>query len=127
MSDSNTEERALVYRNDINHIYVMAYGTRFYRQHTNQLPDGVQLALEKGTTEGRRGLGSIFVQAAGNSGHATGCAYDERCNSIYTITVGSIDRHNKYQAYSEACPAVMVVTYSEPVDAKENVRNFATT
>ncbi len=38
--------------------------------------------------------------------------FDGYTNSIYTITVGAIDRQNNHPMYSEECSAQMVVTYS---------------
>eukprot|EP01097_Dermamoeba_algensis_P003621 TRINITY_DN2491_c0_g1_i1.p1 TRINITY_DN2491_c0_g1~~TRINITY_DN2491_c0_g1_i1.p1 ORF type:complete len:570 (-),score=160.79 TRINITY_DN2491_c0_g1_i1:42-1751(-) len=71
------------------------------------------LALEKGITSGRGGLGSIYMWAAGN-GKPKGdnCNYDGFANSRYTIAVGSIDRFGKPTSYSEPCSALTVVTPS---------------
>lgn len=37
---------------------------------------------------------------------------DGYTNSIYTITVGALDRNDGHPVYSEACSAVMIVMYS---------------
>lgn len=73
----------------------------------------IKKAILKGVNEGRQGLGSIFVFASGN-GAASGdnCNFDGYTNSIYSITVGAIDRKGNHPYYSEHCSAQMVVTYS---------------
>ena len=40
--------------------------------------------------------------------------FDGYTNSIYTITVGAIERGNQHPMYSEKCSANLVVTYSGP-------------
>ena len=73
----------------------------------------IKAAIIKGINQGRQGLGSIFVFASGN-GAAAGdnCNFDGYTNSIYSITVGAIDRKGNHPYYSEHCSAQMVVTYS---------------
>lgn len=66
-----------------------------------------------GITNGRDGKGSIFVFASGNGGAVDDqCNFDGYTNSQYSITVGAIDREGLHPFYSEACSAVMIVTYS---------------
>ncbi|KAH7096155.1 peptidase S8/S53 domain-containing protein, partial [Auriculariales sp. MPI-PUGE-AT-0066] len=70
-------------------------------------------AVVNGVQNGRGGKGSIFVFASGN-GASSGdqCNFDGYTNSIFTVTVGAIDFTGKHPYYSEACAAMMVVTYS---------------
>ena len=59
------------------------------------------------------GKGSIFVFASGNGGHkGDQCNFDGYTNSIYSVTVGSIDWQGEHPRYSEMCAANMVVGYS---------------
>jgi len=73
----------------------------------------IRRAMLNAVQNGRGGLGSIYVFASGN-----GAAYDDNCNfdgytnSIYSITVGAIDRKGLHPYYSELCSASLVVTYS---------------
>ncbi|KAL1844521.1 hypothetical protein VTK73DRAFT_2373 [Phialemonium thermophilum] len=73
----------------------------------------IRRAMLNAVQNGRGGLGSIYVFASGN-----GASYDDNCNfdgytnSIYSITVGAIDRNGDHPPYSEACSAGLVVTYS---------------
>ncbi|KAK5230909.1 pheromone processing endoprotease [Exophiala xenobiotica] len=73
----------------------------------------IQRAMVNGIQSGRGGLGSVFVFAAGNGAASEdNCNFDGYTNSIYSITVGGIDRAGNHPYYSEACSAQLVVTYS---------------
>ncbi|KAJ9058693.1 pheromone processing endoprotease [Entomophthora muscae] len=107
------EADALNYMYDINHIYSMSYGSDDHPRLISQLDKLVRSAFKNGARNGRSGRGSIFVVAAGNGrAEHDNCAFDESCNSIYTIAVGAIDRHDTAAEYSEACTSVLVSAYS---------------
>jgi kexin len=73
----------------------------------------IQRAMVNGVQHGRKGKGSIFVFAAGNgAGAEDNCNFDGYTNSIYSITVGAIDREGNHPYYSEKCSAQLVVAYS---------------
>ncbi|OGM49054.1 hypothetical protein ABOM_002349 [Aspergillus bombycis] len=73
----------------------------------------VQRAIVNGVQNGRGGKGSIFVFSAGNGGSQDdNCNFDGYTNSIYSITVGAIDRMGTHPRYSESCSAQLVVAYS---------------
>ena len=73
----------------------------------------IKKALVNGIQNGRNGLGSIFVFASGNGAQLDdNCNFDGYTNSIYSITVGAIDRNGKHPYYSEKCSAQLVVAYS---------------
>ncbi|RVX69843.1 hypothetical protein B0A52_05677 [Exophiala mesophila] len=73
----------------------------------------IQRAMANGVQSGRGGLGSIFVFAAGNGANfEDNCNFDGYTNSIYSITVGGIDKGGNHPYYSEPCSAQLVVTYS---------------
>ncbi|EAW10723.1 kexin kexB [Aspergillus clavatus NRRL 1] len=73
----------------------------------------IKRALVNGVQNGRGGKGSIFVFAAGNgASFDDNCNFDGYTNSIYSITVGAIDREGKHPSYSESCSAQLVVAYS---------------
>jgi kexin len=94
-------------------------------------------AFENGVIEGRGGLGSIYVFATGNGGEYDdnwfvnsftqaiqfqsytyqyffdeNSNFDGYSNSIYTISIGALDRNNNHPKYSELCAAMLGVTYS---------------
>ncbi|KAF2831284.1 hypothetical protein CC86DRAFT_137295 [Ophiobolus disseminans] len=73
----------------------------------------IEKAMVTAVQQGRGGKGSIYVFAAGNGAASDdNCNFDGYTNSIYSITVGAIDKNNQHPYYSEACSAQLVVTYS---------------
>ncbi|PSR77612.1 hypothetical protein PHLCEN_2v7802 [Hermanssonia centrifuga] len=73
----------------------------------------IKKAMVNGIQNGRGGLGSVFVFASGNGGrNGDQCNFDGYTNSIYSITVASVDFKGLHPDYSEACAANMVVAYS---------------
>ncbi|KIO32522.1 hypothetical protein M407DRAFT_66529 [Tulasnella calospora MUT 4182] len=73
----------------------------------------IQKAVLNGVEHGRDGRGSIFVFASGNgAGSGDQCNFDGYTNSIYSVTVSSVDSKGQHPYYSEPCAANMVVAYS---------------
>ncbi|TVY33083.1 Kexin, partial [Lachnellula subtilissima] len=73
----------------------------------------IKKAMLNAVQNGRGGKGSIYVFASGNGAAAEdNCNFDGYTNSIYSITVGAIDRKGQHPYYSEHCSAQLVVTYS---------------
>lgn len=73
----------------------------------------IRRAMLNAVQYGRNGLGNIYVFASGNGAASEdNCNFDGYTNSIYSITVGAIDRKGGHPYYSEACSANLVVTYS---------------
>jgi kexin len=73
----------------------------------------IKRAMVNGVQKGRGGKGSVFVFAAGNgAAYGDNCNFDGYTNSIYSITVGAIDREGNHPTYSESCSAQLVVAYS---------------
>ncbi|RKO93571.1 peptidase S8/S53 domain-containing protein, partial [Blyttiomyces helicus] len=107
------EAKAINYDFQNNHIYSCSWGPSDNGQAMEAPPKIVSDAVYNGIENGRGGLGSIFVFASGNGGGAQdNCNFDGYTNSIYTITVGAIDRYNNHPAYSEQCSATLIVMYS---------------
>ncbi|NXI45847.1 PCSK4 convertase, partial [Galbula dea] len=70
-------------------------------------------AFYRGVTNGRGGLGSIFIWASGNGGiNYDNCNCDGYANSIYTLSVGSVLAGGQKPWYSESCSAILTTTYS---------------
>ncbi|XP_076847862.1 furin (paired basic amino acid cleaving enzyme) b isoform X2 [Brachyhypopomus gauderio] len=70
-------------------------------------------AFLQGVTEGRSGLGSIFVWASGNGGREKdSCNCDGYTNSIYTLSISSTTQYGNVPWYSEACSSTLATTYS---------------
>ncbi|KAF0482768.1 subtilase [Gigaspora margarita] len=107
------EAEALNYAFQKNQIYSCSWGPPDDGQST-EAPKGVILqAMVKGIKEGRGGKGSIFVFASGNGGAVDdNCNYDGYTNSIYTVTVGAVDRTHSHPYYAEKCSALLISTYS---------------
>jgi kexin len=73
----------------------------------------IKKAMVNGVQNGRQGKGSIYVFASGNgASNGDNCNFDGYTNSIYSITVGAVDRKGLHPYYSEKCSAQLVVTYS---------------
>ncbi|KAK3580093.1 hypothetical protein CHS0354_001227, partial [Potamilus streckersoni] len=61
---------------------------------------------------GRGGKGVIYLWAAGNGGTTDNCNADGYANSIYTVTISSVNAKGQPAWYSEVCPPALAVTYS---------------
>ncbi|KAK3604599.1 hypothetical protein CHS0354_027452 [Potamilus streckersoni] len=80
-------------------------------------------AFEQGVTQGRAGKGVIYVWAAGNGGTTDNCNADGYANSIYTVTISSVNSLGQPAWYSEVCASTLAVTYS----GDKNQRYMTTT
>ncbi|KAI8982425.1 peptidase S8/S53 domain-containing protein, partial [Mycotypha africana] len=107
------EATAINYGYQQNHIYSCSWGPPDDGESTEG-PKGIVLdAFKNGIQYGRNGLGSIFVFASGNGGsYGDNCNFDGYTNSIYTVTVGAIDKLGNHPSYAERCAAQLVVAYS---------------
>ncbi|KAF3938518.1 Kexin [Dactylella cylindrospora] len=112
ISDAD-EAVALNYAWEKNNIYSCSWGPPDDGVAMDAPGILIKKAIQEGVQKGRDGKGSIFVFASGN-GAANGdnCNFDGYTNSIYSITVGAIDRAGGHPYYSEECSANLVVTYS---------------
>ena len=107
------EAEALIYKSDLNQIYSCSWGPPDDGQHMEAPDVLIRRAMLKGVQEGRGGRGSIYVFASGNgASYGDNCNFDGYTNSIYSITVGAVDRAGLHPYYSEHCSANLVVTYS---------------
>jgi kexin len=107
------EAVAINYHFQDNHIYSCSWGPPDDGATMEAPGLLINRALVNGVQNGRNGLGSVFVFAAGNGASAgDNCNFDGYTNSIYSITVGGLDRAGDHPYYSEACSAQLVVTYS---------------
>jgi kexin len=107
------EALAINYEMQKNFIYSCSWGPPDDGK-TMQAPGIlIKKAMVTAVQQGRGGKGSIYVFAAGNGAASDdNCNFDGYTNSIYSITVGAIDKNNQHPYYSEACSAQLVVTYS---------------
>lgn len=96
-----------------NDIYSCSWGPKDDGRHMKAPGVLVQRAIVNGVQRGRGGKGSIYVFSAGNgASQDDNCNFDGYTNSIYSITVGAIDRTGRHALYSESCSAQLVVAWS---------------
>lgn len=107
------EATAMNYAFQDNQIYSCSWGPPDDGKSMDAPGILIKRAVVNAIQNGRQGKGNIYVFAAGNGrGSGDNCNFDGYTNSIYTITVGGIDRKGKQTYYSEHCSAQLVVTYS---------------
>ncbi|KAH8844454.1 hypothetical protein MCOR07_010767 [Pyricularia oryzae] len=112
ISDAD-EAVALNYDFHNNHIYSCSWGPPDDGKSMDAPGLLIRRAMLNAVQKGRDGKGSIYVFASGNgAANEDNCNFDGYTNSIYSITVGAIDRKGLHPYYSEACSANLVVTYS---------------
>ncbi|WVO14735.1 hypothetical protein L204_102373 [Cryptococcus depauperatus] len=112
ISDAD-EAAALNYAYQLNDIYSCSWGPPDDGK-SMEAPEGIILkSMVNGVQKGRNGKGSIFVFAAGNGGGSDDqCNFDGYTNSIWSVTIGAIDRKGLHPYYSEMCAAMMMVAPS---------------
>ena len=107
------EAEALVYGYQDNDIYSCSWGPPDDGKEMGAPGILIKRAMIKAVQKGRGDLGTIYVFAAGNgAARDDNCNFDGYTNSIYSITVGAIDRKGIHPYYSEKCSAQLAVTYS---------------
>ncbi|KAL2173514.1 peptidase S8/S53 domain-containing protein [Thermothelomyces heterothallicus CBS 202.75] len=112
ISDAD-EAVALNYDFQHNQIYSCSWGPPDDGKSMDAPGILIRRAMLNAVQNGRGGLGSIYVFASGNGAHnEDNCNFDGYTNSIYSITVGALDRKGQHPYYSESCSAGLVVTYS---------------
>ncbi|OLL26525.1 Protease KEX1 [Neolecta irregularis DAH-3] len=111
------EAVALNYAYQQNHIYSCSWGPPDDGQSMEAPSDLIQRSVVNGINNGRGKRGSIFVFASGNGAFSgDNCNFDGYTNSIFSITVGAIDRQGNHPHYAEKCCAQLAVTYSSGVN-----------
>ncbi|CAG8952883.1 hypothetical protein HYFRA_00007597 [Hymenoscyphus fraxineus] len=107
------EAIAMNYAYQKNQIYSCSWGPPDDGKSMDAPGILIRKAMVNAVQKGRGGLGSIYVFASGNGAASEdNCNFDGYTNSIYSITVGAIDRKGLHPYYSEKCSAQLVVTYS---------------
>ncbi len=113
------EAQALIYNYHNNHIFNNSWGPLDDGERLDGPGTLTRLALEDGVTNGRDGLGSIYVWAAGNGlSNNDNVNYDGYANSRYTIAVGAVDHNGKQARYSEPGAAMLITAPSSGDRAK---------
>ncbi|MEM9165674.1 MAG: S8 family serine peptidase [Planctomycetota bacterium] len=86
--------------------------------------DPIELAaIEDGATNGRGGLGTVFVWAAGNGGNNDDRPdYDGFAASRHTIAIGSVGHLGRRATYNERGSAMFAVAFSNGNTGPDNVQ-----
>ncbi|KAL6715845.1 pheromone processing endoprotease [Lecanora helva] len=107
------EAHAMNYEMQENQIYSCSWGPPDDGRSMDAPGILIRKAVVNAIQNGRQKKGNIYVFAAGNGRNAgDNCNFDGYTNSIYSITIGGIDRKGKQTYYSEHCSAQLAVTYS---------------
>ncbi len=107
------EAQGLTFNYHDNHIFNNSWGPSDDGKRLEGPDSLTQLAIKDGITNGRRGLGTIYVWAAGNGLTSNdNVNYDGYANSRYTIAVGAVDHHGKQSSYSEPGAAMLLTVPS---------------
>lgn len=107
------EAVAMNYAYQHNQIYSCSWGPPDDGRSMDAPGILIRRAMVNAVQNGRGGKGSIYVFASGNgAANDDNCNFDGYTNSIYSITVGAVDRRGLHPYYSEKCSAQLVVTYS---------------
>ena len=108
-----SEALALIHQLENIDIYVSSWGPPDDGNILGDIGPLALSALEQGVSEGRDGLGSVYVWAAGN-GHQNGdnSNKDAYANSRYTVAVGSVNWKGERTEYSEPGANIMLVAPS---------------
>lgn len=107
------EALAMNYAYQENQIYSCSWGPPDDGRAMDKPGILIRRAMLNGVQNGRGGHGSIYVFAIGNgAANDDNCNFDGYTNSIYSVSVGGIDRKGLHPYYSEKCSAQLVVTYS---------------
>lgn len=74
-------------------------------------------AIADSITNGRGGLGNIYIFAAGNDGESSGNVnYNSLASSRYTIAVGAIDHNGVKSSYSSPGASLLISSYTNGDD-----------
>ncbi|KAK3602375.1 hypothetical protein CHS0354_011208 [Potamilus streckersoni] len=104
------EGNALSHQQSTIDIYTNSWGPKDGRGF-GSMRTLTSAAIERGIRTGRNGKGTIYVWAAGNGGLHDNCNADAYVNSIYTISISSINSNGLSATYAEVCTPVLSVTY----------------
>ncbi|MFL2941564.1 MAG: S8 family serine peptidase, partial [Candidatus Poseidoniales archaeon] len=108
-SSDEAEALALNHHLDLVDIYTNSWGPSDDGSTLGEVGPLALAALEKGISEGRDGLGSIYTWANGNGrGNLDQSNKDAYANSRYTIAVGALNWQGKQTSYSEAGSNLLV-------------------
>ncbi|KAK3584435.1 hypothetical protein CHS0354_017715 [Potamilus streckersoni] len=104
------EAKALLYHNQYIDIASASWGPKDDGKTMEAPTKACASALTQGVTEGRKGLGTIFVWATGNGGNnGDSCGADGYVGSIESISIGSVTDQGHKPYFMEECSSTMAV------------------
>ncbi|XP_046332685.2 PC3-like endoprotease variant B [Haliotis rufescens] len=107
------EAAALVFNNEYIDIYSASWGPKDDGRTMARPGTMASEALRKGVTEGRGGLGSIYVWATGNGGlYEDDCSADGYVSSIESMSFGSVTDKGERPYFMEICTSTLAVVPS---------------
>ncbi|PFX24918.1 Proprotein convertase subtilisin/kexin type 4 [Stylophora pistillata] len=110
----NLKAKGISFKPDYVDIYSNSWGPSDSGFEIGEAGVVTEEALKQGAVKGRKGLGSIFVFAAGNGGYnKDNCAFNGLVNSIYTIAIAGVKKDGSLPGYGEKCPGILAVTFSK--------------
>lgn len=111
--DDEDEAEAMSWRNDVIQVKNNSWGPDDDPIPTAPGPLTIA-AFEDSVINGRNGLGTIHLWAAGNGGeYDDNVNYDGYANSIYTIAVGAVNDKGERSSYSEPGAAKLISAPSD--------------
>jgi hypothetical protein len=108
------EASALSYHTEQNFIYSASWGPTDDGTRKEGPGPVLLAAMQEAITNGRNGKGTIYVWAGGNGGSRDNVNYDGYANSIYTITIASVDSNGRHASYSEEGACIIASSTSSP-------------
>jgi furin len=115
------EARAITHALEVNDIYSNSWGPVDDGRRKEAPGPLTQRAFEHALENGRRGLGTIYVWAAGNGRRSSDeCNYDGYANWRGTVLIGAISWKGSSVWYSESCAALLGVTPSSGDSARKD-------
>lgn len=118
-----TTANGISYRNQLNHIYSNSWGPQDNGIDVGGPGQASRAALANSVAQGRNGLGSIYLWAAGNGLQQNdNCNYDGWATSRETIAVGAIGNDGKQAYYSEPCAAMLITAPSSSANPNAGIR-----
>jgi len=103
-----------------------SYTSTFADNFLNASYAAAGAALERGVTEGRDGLGTVFVFSAGNSRGQGGNVNDHNFqNSPYTFAVAATDSHGAHASFSSPGSALLVAAPGVSVTTTDGNAGYA--
>ncbi|ELR11151.1 peptidase, S8/S53 subfamily protein [Acanthamoeba castellanii str. Neff] len=105
---------ALSYHTDENFVFSASWGPTDDGLRKEGPGTLLLAAMTEAITNGRNGKGTIYVWAGGNGGARDNVNYDGYANSIYTVTIASVDSNGRHASYSEEGACIIASSPSSP-------------